>query len=121
MAGGGERLVRLRHGTTRDRAEAILRAGPDPAFKEPGGQDTAEGFSTVRAEGPYPYGSPEVVAAGKAKSFPDEGGPAIIEIEVPESIVRKADLGGEVRFEPGFGLEELLEAWPSLPKRSLVP
>jgi hypothetical protein len=42
------------------------------------------------------------VASGKARLFPNEGGPAILEIEVPESIVRLADLGGEVRFEPGF-------------------
>ena len=27
------------------------------------------------------------------------------------------DAGGEIRFEPGFGLEELLDAWPQLTKR----
>ncbi len=58
---------------------------------------------------------------GKARLFPNEGGPAIIEIEVPESIVAKADLGGEVRFEPGYGLAELLAAWPSIPKRIISP
>jgi hypothetical protein len=62
-----------------------------------------------------------MVATGKARLFPTEGGAAIVEIEVPESIVQKADLGGEVRFDPGFGLEELLAAWPSIPKRILVP
>src|SRR5437870_3528221 len=116
-----EPLVRLRHGTTRQRADAILQNGPDPNYQEPGGLDYAEAFSTARIQGPYPYGSPETVAAAKAQLFPNEGGPAIIEIEVPESIVRKADLSGEVRFEPGFGLEELLATWPSLPKRILVP
>lgn len=121
MAAGGEPVVRLRHGTTKQRADAILRNGPDPTFQEPGGLGTADGFSTARAQGPYPYGTPEACAAGKAKHFPTEGGAAIIEIDVPESIVRKADLGGEVRFEPGYGLEELLDAWPSLPKRILVP
>ena len=100
----------LRHGTTRRRAEAILRGGPDPSFQEPGGLDTAGGFSTVRTQGPFPFGSPEEIALGKSQLFPDEGGPAIIEIEVPQSIVQKADLGGEVRFEPGFGIEELLVA-----------
>jgi hypothetical protein len=62
-----------------------------------------------------------VVAARKAAIFPNEGGPAILEIEVPESIVRKADIKGEVRFEPGFGFEELLAAWPTIPKRILTP
>jgi len=117
----GEALVRLRHGTTRRRAEAILRDGPDPNYKEPGSSEPAEGFSTARIQGSYPYGSPDDVAAGKARLFPHEGGPAIVEIEVPESIVRKADLGGEVRFDPGFGIEELLTAWPSIPKRILLP
>ena len=115
----GEPLVRLRHGTTRRRGEAILRDGPDPNFQEPGSSERAEGFSTARIQGSYPYGSPEAAANGKAHLFPNEGGPVILEMEVPESIVRMADLGGEVRFEPGFGLEELLAAWPSLPKRIL--
>src|SRR5437899_12205190 len=115
-----ESLVRLRHGTTRLRAEAILRHGPDPNYKEPGGSDLAEGFSTTRVQGSYPYGSPDAIAAGKARLFPNEGGPAIVEIEVPESIVQKADLEGEVRFERGFGLEELLAAWPLITKRILL-
>jgi hypothetical protein len=114
-----EPLIRLRHGTTRRRAEAILTEGPDANFREPGGSDAAEGFSTARITGPYPYGSPEEVAKGKGRLFPNEGGPVILEIEVPEAIVRQADLGGEVRFEPGFGLEELLAAWPSLTRRIL--
>jgi hypothetical protein len=116
-----EPVVRLRHGTTKKRAEAILLNGPDPNYKEPGGLDTAEGFSTARIGDPCPFGSPEAVAAAKALLFPDEDGPAIIEFEVSEALARKADLGGEVRFEPGFGLEELLAAWPSLSKRILVP
>lgn len=117
----GEPLVRLRHGTTRHRAEAILRDGPKVDYCEPGSFEKAEGFSTARIHGPYPYGSPEVVAAGKDLLFPNEGGPAILEIEVPESIVQKADLRGEVRFEPGFGLEELLDVWPTLPKSIVQP
>jgi hypothetical protein len=115
----GEPLIRLRHGTTRQRAEAILRTEPDPNYLEPGGLDRAEAFSTARAQGPYPFGSPEMAAANKANLFPNEGGSVILEVEVPESIVRKADLVGEVRFEPGHGLEELLAHWPSLPKRIL--
>jgi len=68
-----------------------------------------------------PYGSPEVVAAGKARLFPKEGGPAILEMDVPESIVRKADFAGEVRFHQGYGLEELLETWPTIAKRIITP
>jgi hypothetical protein len=107
----------LRHGTTRRRAEAILRGGPDPDFVEPGGTGRAEGFSAVDAAGPFPFGTAEQYADGKAQAFPNEGGPAIVEVEVPEVIAALADLGGEFRFEPGYGLEELLRAWPQLPKR----
>jgi hypothetical protein len=70
----GERLIRLRHGTMRQRAEAILRDGPNPNFMEPGGSDAAEGFSTARLTGPYPYGSPQDMAMQKACLFPSEGG-----------------------------------------------
>ena len=50
--------------------------------------------------------------------FLPEGGPAIVEIDVPAAITDLGiDAGGEVRFEPGFGLEELLQAWPELAKR----
>jgi hypothetical protein len=60
------------------------------------------------------------VAAGKAALFPDEGGPAILEIEVPEEIVALAiNEIAEIRFEPGFGLEELRAAWTALAKRIL--
>jgi hypothetical protein len=70
--------------------------------------------------GPYPFGSPEGVARGKARLFPQEGGAALVEIEVPDNIADlAADYGGEVRFEPGYGLDELIAAWPALPKRIL--
>jgi hypothetical protein len=121
MADGRGRI--LWHGTTRKRAESILRHGPNPNFQEPGEILTrAEGFSTAAPEGPFLYGSPALYAARKAALFPDEGGPAILEMEVPWEI---ADLAiteagpGDVRFVPGYGLEELLAAWPSLPKRIL--
>jgi hypothetical protein len=120
MAAPNEPLVPLRHGTTRQRAEAIRQHGPDAGFVEPGGLDRADGFSTCPAAGPYPVGSPSDYARGKARLFPNEGGPAVLEVEVPESIVRLGiDAGGEVRFQPGYGLEELLDAWPALPKRVL--
>ena len=85
---------------------------------EPGGADPARGISTCPVPGPFPYGTPESYAAGKANLFPTEGGPAIVEIEVPDDIAALAiDAGGEIRFEPGFGLEELLKGWPTITKK----
>jgi hypothetical protein len=110
----------LWHGTTRRRAEAILRGGPDAGFLEPGGFDRAGGFSTAPLHGPYSFGDPRDVATGKAALFPDEGGSAILEIEVAEQIVALAiNEITEIRFEPGFGLDELRAAWPALAKRIL--
>lgn len=113
----------LRHGTTRWRAERILRDGPNPNFLEPASMDPARGFSTTPVQGPFPFGSPEAYARAKAKLFPTEGGPAVLEVIIPDSIVALAvDAGGEFRFEPeGGGLEELLAAWPGLSKRIIVP
>src|SRR4051794_20775683 len=112
----------LRHGTTRWRAEQIVRRGPDAEFAEPGDPlGKAGGFSTCPAEGPFLLGSPEQYAAGKAALFPNEGGPAIVEIEVPAEIVESPidpviDAVGEIRFEPGAGLERLRAAWPRITK-----
>jgi hypothetical protein len=116
----GEPTVRLRHGTTRLRAEYILHNGPDPKLVV--GGDTANGLSTAPLDGLYPLGAPEDYARGKARLFPQEGGPAILEIEAPESIVALAvHPGGEVWFSPGFGLEELLAVWPQILKRVVTP
>jgi hypothetical protein len=87
---------------------------------EPGSVEKAAGFSTAPNQGPYPYGDPRDYAARKAALYSDEGGPAIVEVEVPNEIVARAiDEVAEVRFEPGFGLAELREAWPGLLKRIL--
>ncbi len=85
---------------------------------EPGASDPARGFSIYPVGAPVSVGTPEQYAAGKARWFPNEGGPAVIEIDVPSDIADFGiDAGGEIRFEPGFGLEELLEAWPQIAKR----
>lgn len=118
----------LHHGTTRERAEAIEEAGPSPNFCEPGG-GPAEGFHTARAEGPFDHGSPETYARNKAAIFA-EGGPAILEFILPDDLAAsivaevgvmeegKADnLGAEISFYPGYGLEQLRAAWPTLAKR----
>jgi hypothetical protein len=108
----------LHHGTTRARAEAIMNDGPDPDFVEPGGLTKAEGFSLARPGHSTLHGNPERVARGKAALFSGDGGAVILEIDVPEEIVRLSDdFGDEVRFLPGVGLEELLNAWDTLPKR----
>lgn len=110
----------LLHGTTRQRAERILEFGPDPRFREPGGQASDDGFSMNLESGPFLFGTPEDYARGKAKEFPAEGGPVILVIDVPEEIVRKAAnewfplSQGLVQFDPGSGLEELVAAWPEL-------
>lgn len=121
--------VILHHGTTLHRARSIEANGPDPNYYEPGGRHLppAEAFSTCFTDGrPCRQGTAETYARGKAANFPNEGGPAILEVEVPAWIV---DIllndplqaafanSGEARFEPGFGLEELLAEWPNLTKR----
>jgi hypothetical protein len=72
--------------------------------------------------GPFLFGSVEKYAQGKSRQFPDEGEPVILAIDVPEAIVLKAVdrflpiSQGLVQFDHDAGLEELLEAWPSLVK-----
>ena len=52
----------LLHGTTRRRAEQILNLGPDPRFREPGGQATEDGFSMYLDHGPFHFGDPDEYA-----------------------------------------------------------
>lgn len=113
----------LHHGTTLRRAQAILTDGPNPRYREPHQLgDEPSGFSMAPAAGPYPLCSPEEYAERKDLLFPDEGGPAIIEVVVPDNIVELAvPLGGEFRFDEEGGIPELLAAWPSLTKRILSP
>jgi len=112
----------LLHGTTRVRAEKLLQHGPNPRFQEPGGQGWEDGFSMYIEAGPFLFGRPEDYARGKAKEFPNEGGPVILMADVPDDIVQRAvnewfplSQGG-VQFDPGAGLEELAAAWPMLTK-----
>jgi hypothetical protein len=115
----------LLHGTTRRRAERILQEGPNTRFQEPGSQAAADGFSMCVEAGPFFFGAPEEYARGKAAEFPDEGGPVILVVDVPQHIIERAMNDwfplsqGLVQFDPGAGLEELLAAWPSLPKRTV--
>ena len=121
--------TRLHHGTTLRRAHAIEINGPDPDYREPGTESLppAEGFSTVIGDGrACGTGSPELAARSKHALFPDEGGPAILEVIVPAWIMAILDAdpiaagltrGGEIRFEPESGLTELRAEWHNLTKR----
>lgn len=92
----------------------IAAHGPDPAFCGP------EGFSTYLERGPFLFGTLEEYACGKAAAFPNEGGAAILAVDVPDDII--ALTGNEyfplsqglVPFDAGAGLEELRAAWSTL-------
>lgn len=110
----------LLHGTTRHRAERIQAHGPDPSFVEPGGSARAEGFSTYLEHGPFLFGSPEDYACRKAADFPNEGGAAILAVDVPDHIIALAVNDwfplsqGLVQFDDGTGLDELVAVWSTL-------
>ena len=112
----------LLHGTTRVRAVQILQQGPNPQFQEPGGQVWDGGFSMNVETGSFLFGRPEDYARGKSRQFPDEGGPVVLVVEVPDDIVQRAVSDwfplsqGLIQFDPGTGLEELVAAWPTLAK-----
>jgi hypothetical protein len=103
------------------------KKGPDPNYREPGmvGLPPAEGFSAVIAGQPCATGTPEMAARNKDKLFPDEGGPAILEVSVPpwimsilyaDPIAAALARSGEIRFDPECGLNELRAEWPHLTK-----
>lgn len=112
----------LLHGTTRQRAESITTYGPNPDFVEPGGFGKAEGFSTCLESGPFHVGRPEEYACLKAESFPDESGPAILAVDVPDEIIDLATndflprTQGVIQFDVGAGLQELRACWSMLKK-----
>jgi hypothetical protein len=75
--------------------------------------------------GPFLFGTPEDYARRKALVFRDEGGPAILVVDIPQVIVERTfDESftleqGLVQFDPGAGIEELIAAWPGLEKHIL--
>jgi hypothetical protein len=100
----------------------MAKTGPDPDFVEPHASTKAGGFSTCLEGGPFPLGTPEDYACHKAALFPNENGPAILMVDVPDDIIALAVdaffplTQGVVQFDPGAGLAELRAAWPSLKK-----
>jgi hypothetical protein len=120
-------MARLLHGTTQRRAERIMAQGPDPDFVEPGRGARAESFSTVLEGGPFHLGTPEAYACHKAAGFPNEGGAAILAVDVTDDIITLAAdpvffplSQGIVQFDAGAGLEELRSAWSALAKE-IIP
>jgi hypothetical protein len=122
VRGLGVAMAILLHGTTQHRAERIATHGLDPDFRERDDGLRAEAFSTCLEGGPFPLGAPEEYACHKAALFPQEGGPAILVVDVPDHIIALAldeyfPLSqGVVQFDEGAGLEELRAAWPTLGK-----
>jgi hypothetical protein len=133
--------MRLLHGTTLARAERIVRGGPDVGFVEPGDASAVGNFSFTAEGTPSAVGTSVTYALGKAAAFPDERGPALVAVEVPDDVVRQAALehlalfnglirynvtaelrelvalcGGIVQFDPGPTLDSLLKAWGTIPK-----
>src|SRR5262249_36355537 len=104
----------LLHGTTRLRADRIAAEGPDPKLLAP------EGFSTYLERGPFLFGTLEEYACGKAAAFPNEGGAAILAVDVRDEIIALTVdqyfplSQGLVQFDEGAGLEEPRAAWPTL-------
>ncbi len=104
-----------------------MAQGPDPEFRETGATTRAEGFSTCLESGPFPLGVPEEYARRKAVLFPNEGGPAILRVDVPDDTIALAVdevffplSQGVVQFDEGAGLEALRIAWPALPKQIML-
>ena len=104
----------------------ILAMGPVQAFREPGGQKETEFFLCTES-GPFVVGTPEEYALSKEGQFPGEGGAVILALDVPDEVVQAAVNEfmplehGPVDFEPGKGLEELLNCWPTISRHCIDP
>lgn len=120
----------LFHGTTFWPASQVLGGGPDPDFVEPGGNTPAESFSACLPFGPFECtDTPEEYAWGKSRAAAregrDEGGAAILIVDVPDDIIALAVdewfplTQGFVQFDRGPSLGALRAAWPRREKRIL--
>lgn len=101
----------------------------------------AENFTFTAEGSPSALGASATYAHGKAAAFPNERGPALVSVDVPDDVVRQAALehlalfdglvsyntaadvselvalcGGVVQFDPGPALDILLATWGTLAK-----
>lgn len=97
-----------------------MQQGPDPQFREPGAEIVDAEFSLSIEAGPFLFDRPDDYARAKSDDFPDEGGPVILAVDVPDIVVEKAVSDwfplsqGLVQFDHGNGMEELLDVWTEL-------
>ncbi len=108
-----------------------MEAGPNPDISEPNGQMSVESFSATLPFGSFETtGRPEEYAWGKAKMAVrerrDEGGAALLIVEVPDDIVGLAVddwfplSQGFVQFDRGPSMSALRTAWPTLKMRIIA-
>src|SRR5258706_13873880 len=90
------------HGITLKRANSIIAQGPDPQYREPADLLPSGGFCVMEVQSSHPIGSPEEYAQRKAMNFPNEGGPVILEMEIPEVIAELSKTPtGDYQFDYG--------------------
>jgi hypothetical protein len=96
------------------------------AIKSQAARLVKRGSQCTWKTGPFLFGTPEDYARGKSAAFPNEGGPAMLEVDVPDDIVALTleewlPLSqGLVQFDLGKGIDQLLAAWPTLSKRVIL-
>ncbi len=79
-------------------------------------------FSMSFESGPFPLMHPEQYATEKAKNFPNEGGPAILAVEIPDHLVELAIDDwftleqGVLVFDESHGIRQLMASWDGLAK-----
>ena len=97
----------------------MVRHGPIPK-SESLAETSSDGFSTNLESGPFHFGRPEDYARAKANQFPEEGGPVILAVDIPDEVIELAVNDwfplsqGLVQFDPSAGLEDLMAVWSSL-------
>jgi hypothetical protein len=107
-----------------------LQQSPDCDYDEPNGGGKPEGFFAAPAEGPFSCGDPRSYARRKVAgliraNLSDEGGPAILEFELPADLAERiVGKPGELSEGKAFdgGVQSVLsgaKGWKSFVKRGL--
>jgi hypothetical protein len=117
----------LLHGTTRTRAESIAQDGPDVTFVEPGGRGIAENFSFTAEGKPSAVGDSLAYDRGKSTAIPNELGPVIVAVDVPDDVVRMAAVEhlslypGIIEYDEGADIGELVALCGGVSSSTLGP